>query len=286
MRRYLILVALVAMIVMVAAAPAAAQGSTSVTLTYELGDWGPYYLISIELTEGVPLRATFQCALESEEEDTLGSIDPYLELYAPGVTPDFSSYEVWADDEGSQDCAGYHDAILDYVPAVSGTYTLLAQDISDPFDDGSENNGGVGYLNLTGIVGGSVLPFPDGRINQEQWATAAVYCVVNGNIDVYAISAAGLGTLVIRENWAALEALGIPAENELRAESEDGSIRLYRLSSGEWQINAPADGNANGYVYRWRECTPGGGGSIGNVGVSGPFTYEEEGEGEPEPEPT
>lgn len=276
MKRTLLFVALLAMLLIVAAAPAAAAGGFSTTLSFPAD--GAYFLVSVDLTAGVPFRAHLQCAVESDDEDTPGSIDPYLELYAPGADPFLDSSLAWADDEGDQDCAGYHDAILEFTPADTDTYTLWVEDIS--------YNGGSGFLSLDGINNASTLPFPDGRVNQEQWATAAVYCVVNGNIDIYAISAAGLGTLIIREDWAALEALGIPAQNELRAQSEDGSIRLYRLSSGEWQINAPANGLFDGYVYRWRECTPGVGGT--NVPVSGPFVdececSEEEPPGEPFP---
>ncbi len=271
MRRLLILVGLLAMMIMVVAAPAAAAGGFSTTLSYPAE--AAYYSVAVDLIAGVPFRAHLQCALESTSWDTPGSIDPYLELYAPGDEPLIDSWIVAADDNGDQDCAGWYDAIIEYTPGVSGTYTLVAFKYA--------GNSGLGYLSLSGINNAISLPFPDGRINQEQWATAAVFCVVNGNIDIYAINASGVGSLVIREDWAALEALGIPAQNELRAQSEDGSIRLYRLSSGEWQINAPADGNENGYVYRWRECTPGG--SSLSVGISGPFVYEEEGGGEEPP---
>jgi hypothetical protein len=100
------------------------------------------------------------------------------------------------------------------------------------------------------------LPFPDERVNQEQWATAAIYCDDNGYLDIYTLDEDGAGTLVIREVYKELQALGIPEVNTLRAQSADGSVRLYRLSSGEWQLNAPADGLVDGYVFRWTQCMP------------------------------
>jgi hypothetical protein len=252
-KRSLTLILLIIVLLMAASLPAQAAGF-STTLSFPEGV-SSYYTLTITLTAGVPFRAQLDCALESDDYDSPGSIDPYLELYdADGI------YITYADDEGDQDCAGYNNAILEYTPTMSGIYRLEAWDISE--------NGGDGILTLSGISGAG-LAFPDGRVNQEQWATAAIFCVVNGNLDVYAIDAAGVGTLVIREDWKALEALGIPEVNTLRAQSEDGNIRVYRLSSGEWQLNAPADGLFDGYVFRWTECTPGGSGG-GQVSITGP----------------
>ena len=39
----------------------------------------------------------------------------------------------------------------------------------------------------------------------------------------------------------------IPEENLLIAQSEDGTVALYKLTTGEYQVNAGPD--ADGYVY-------------------------------------
>lgn len=274
MKRTVLIAALLVLLVMVVVAPAQAA-TTSLTFSFAPEEY-TYYLVYVDLTAGVPFLANFVCVLQSEYYGTPGSIDPYLELYAPGTNPLEDEYVAWADDEGELDCAGAYDAILEYTPELSGTFTLLVQDIS--------SGGGDGILTLDGVTLPTTLPFPDGRVNQQQWATAAVFCNVNGNLDIYAIDSAGVGRLVIRENWLALQALGVPEVNTLRAQSEDGSVRLYRLSSGEWQVNAPADSLLDGYVFRWTQCVPGG--FNAPLPFSGPFDdciCEGEGEGEEMP---
>ena len=98
--------------------------------------------------------------------------------------------------------------------------------------------------------------YNDGRENAlcwEPWATAAVYCTDAG-IDVYAIDADGHGTLVIRATPDDVQRVGIGEEPRLIASSPDDMIRLYRLDTGEFQVNSPMDGDLNGYVFIWDGC--------------------------------
>jgi hypothetical protein len=116
----------------------------------------------------------------------------------------------------------------------------------------------------TGGGGSVVVPAcsnSDGRLNsicEEPYQTAAVYCRADGSIDVYGITD-GVGWLAVRTTQSEIDAVGIPAQNEMIERSDDGTIRLYRLSTGEFQVNAPRwdniQGNLpDGYVFRFSEC--------------------------------
>lgn len=107
----------------------------------------------------------------------------------------------------------------------------------------------------------------DGRMNSicgEPWQTASVYCNLDGAIDVYAINESGDGTLSFRVTASAIAALGIPSTDAsedamMLGESDDGEVRLYRLPSGEFQVNSPIFDQMrgylpNGYVYIWDGC--------------------------------
>jgi hypothetical protein len=85
----------------------------------------------------------------------------------------------------------------------------------------------------------------------EPWRTAAVYCQPDGSVDVYAIQS-GEGVFIFRATPAEINAIGVPAENT--PIMAGAGIVLYRLSSGEFQVNAPANGDPNGYVVTWPSC--------------------------------
>ncbi|MBE0690453.1 MAG: hypothetical protein IH587_10080, partial [Anaerolineae bacterium] len=73
---------------------------------------------------------------------------------------------------------------------------------------------------------------------------------------------------IIRELWADVYAMGDVEENTLIASSPDSTIRLYKLTSGELQVNAPMGGQDNSYVFRLTDCTQMGTG----LRIEGPFT--------------
>jgi hypothetical protein len=57
-----------------------------------------------------------------------------------------------------------------------------------------------------------------------------------------------------------IDAVGVPAQNSLIDHSDDGKIRLYRLSTGEFQVNAPCwdrlRGNLpDGYIVLFGGCS-------------------------------
>lgn len=85
----------------------------------------------------------------------------------------------------------------------------------------------------------------------EPWRTAAIYCLTDGSIQIFRI-VNGQGELAFTVSRSRIMEVGIPATNVLLDES--GNIRLYRLSSGNFQLNAPLGGDLNGYVKIWEGC--------------------------------
>lgn len=102
----------------------------------------------------------------------------------------------------------------------------------------------------------------DSRVNslcEEPYQTAAIYCLPNGGIDVYDVTT-GEGWLTVRVSSETIAEIGVPSTNTRLGQSEDGTIRLYRLASGEFQVNAPrwdnVQGNLpDGYIFIWDGCS-------------------------------
>jgi hypothetical protein len=95
---------------------------------------------------------------------------------------------------------------------------------------------------------------------EEPWQTAAVYCRADGSIDVYGITDS-VGWLAFRTTPAEIDALRVQDENTLIEQSNDGRIRLYRLKTGEFQVNSPIVDDVrgylpNGYVFKWEGGCP------------------------------
>ncbi|MEL6148969.1 MAG: hypothetical protein AAFV33_19820 [Chloroflexota bacterium] len=95
----------------------------------------------------------------------------------------------------------------------------------------------------------------DDRENVNDLAAgAAVYCTTAG-IDIYDLDISGNGTFAFRATWAEVEAVPAdPAENTLI--DSDGVLALYRLTSGEMQLNAfTEDYPPREYVFIWDGCS-------------------------------
>lgn len=99
----------------------------------------------------------------------------------------------------------------------------------------------------------SCLTINDGRVNHlDKAAEAAIYCTNNG-IEVYDLDWSGNGTFLFRTTFAELDQVPtVPAENTL-IEGAPG-FGLYRLTSGELQLNGPADWQGKPYVFIWNGC--------------------------------
>jgi len=126
----------------------------------------------------------------------------------------------------------------------------------------------VGQLTVTfdcttGVIvsgGGATAPllFADGRVNQQQWASASAYCRTD-SIEVWAIGADGRGQLAFTVAREDVEAVGTtPEVNTLLGEAEGprGTISLWRLTSGEFQLMSPGEGGDSTklYVFIWSGC--------------------------------
>lgn len=111
-------------------------------------------------------------------------------------------------------------------------------------------------LPLTGILGPS-----DGRRNPvvvEPGQAAAVYCLSDGSVDVFRIID-GKGVHAFTATPEEIAAVGSdPAENTIIDAGLE--VRLYRLTSGEYQVNAPVLDqftgvqDPNGYHFIWPGC--------------------------------
>jgi hypothetical protein len=92
----------------------------------------------------------------------------------------------------------------------------------------------------------------DGRVKPDAGAPVAVYCHDYG-IDVYRINPDSTGTLVFSATNAEIKRVGdSPARNTLIDSA--GNIRLYQLTTGEFQVNAGPDAEGKEYVLTWEEC--------------------------------
>ncbi len=94
----------------------------------------------------------------------------------------------------------------------------------------------------------------DGRINTDAGAPAIIY---PGSLRIYAYDPVDcVSTLVLTISNETIEALGIPAANTVLGSAinpfTDQSIVIYRLSSGEFQMNT-SYANGKSYIFTWNE---------------------------------
>jgi hypothetical protein len=89
----------------------------------------------------------------------------------------------------------------------------------------------------------NVLNMNDERINPAKGdITAVIYLMAEGGIQVYAVDSNGSGLLVISVTDSELASYpDNPDSNTRIANSDDGKITLYKLTSGEYQVNAGPD---------------------------------------------
>lgn len=102
----------------------------------------------------------------------------------------------------------------------------------------------------------------DGRVNwMDNAQTAAVYCEADGSITLLAISQeTGRALYALRAPIREIVRVGIPKDDPVLIKQDSrADIRLYRLSSGEFQVVAPytdaVNGTSpNGYNFIWSGC--------------------------------
>ncbi|GAB4574800.1 MAG: hypothetical protein Kow0077_23140 [Anaerolineae bacterium] len=86
----------------------------------------------------------------------------------------------------------------------------------------------------------------DGRLNCDEAAPVVLYCGLTG-VDIYDPD----GDLILVVPYEDLD-IGIPAVNTKVGGTADGSITVYRLTSGEIQVNV-INGNEL-WTARWMDC--------------------------------
>jgi hypothetical protein len=133
---------------------------------------------------------------------------------------------------------------------TAGNYVLVITSFSNGATgafSGTMEGPGIGVA-LVDKFGG----FTDGRINRfEPYAQAAIYTAAYGDgtgLHIYGLDdATGVGTLALEVTPAMIAAVpALPAANSLIAATPDGRIALYRLTTGEFQVNTGP--NVEGYM--------------------------------------
>jgi hypothetical protein len=103
-------------------------------------------------------------------------------------------------------------------------------------------------------------PFLDGRINQHQEASAAVYCGSSGAITIFSIDARGRGEFLFTTTPRELGRF--PANPDVNTVLEQvtgprGPIQLWRLNGGMLQVVSPgqAGDNEKNYDFIFSGCS-------------------------------
>lgn len=145
--------------------------------------------------------------------------------------------------------AGQTGPILDFstAGAVSGSIIISFSQVQaagtpvamllDVALNGSSATGGAG-VDASGTVGDCTLGdvFGSGRVNRDVMAPAAIYCK-GSSIEVWAVDTHGTGHLAFTATSLEINTVGVPRANTLI--DAGYGIGLYRLTSGEYQVNAP-----------------------------------------------
>ena len=140
-----------------------------------------------------------------------------------------------------------------FVVPMTGFYAIRVTSMHYATHSSFTENDSGGYV--LKVYGASLPPSgfapTDGRVNADPTPPVVMYCTAEG-IDVYARNADDQYVFSVRALAADYEALGTPAANTLLASSADGNVRVYLLSSGEFQVNAYT--SSEEYVAIWSGC--------------------------------
>ncbi len=151
-----------------------------------------------------------------------------------------------------------HTYRFDYTGGASGSITIIGI-LTIVNGTGSSLNYTIWDLNGS-CAGGAAVTFfnpGDGRLNVDPVAPAVVYPATAG-FPIYAVGPDSKGTLSLAVTCADIAKISSnPAVNMLIKQTADGRIRLYRLTTGEFQINVRQSSGLD-YVYTWQgsQCSP------------------------------
>lgn len=98
-----------------------------------------------------------------------------------------------------------------------------------------------------------VVP-PDNRVNSaDADPAAAVYCQSDG-VAIWDVDTLSRGEFLFLVPFNKIAA--IPSHPDVNTLIEEhGGFRLYRLTSGELQLNSPPDWQGKEYVFTWSGCS-------------------------------
>jgi LysM repeat protein len=182
----------------------------------------------VALAAGSSVTATAVCSD--------GQVDPVLTVFDPNNTV----IAINDDDTSFTYCPGsrYYSARVSFTAGIGGNYR---------FNVRNSLLGRTG--NFTLVVDRTVQTSPtiqstpqqfdpgDDRLNPDPVAPVAIYCR-NAGIQVLAIDSNGQGHLAFFADFNEIARVGVPSVNTL-IDSGLG-FGLYRLTSGEFQLNGPA----------------------------------------------
>jgi hypothetical protein len=157
-----------------------------------------------------------------------------------------------SDDAGG---TGNLPQIVEYLDA-DVTYVLVSTTF-DPLNTGSYSVDISGPGEVTLGRSSSPTTFTDGRINSsvilDGGAPVVLYCREDGGVDVWFVSISSeRGVFLFRVTAQRIEDIGVPTEENTLLRFV-GSVAVYRLTTGEFQVNAPNfDGTP--YVMIWNGC--------------------------------
>lgn len=141
--------------------------------------------------------------------------------------------------------------VTPFGPVSGGSWVdwIIANSVVVDTATASEPEGGWPQCGVLSPVG---LPFnpQDGRLNPDAGATAAFYAPPDGSLQVYGVDAQSHGYPAIYVSPEEVAALPAAPEANLKiAESDDGKIALYKLTTGEYQLNVGPDFEGKVFVY-------------------------------------
>jgi len=241
----------IALVIILALSLVTAHAGTS-TISGTVPATGPTYdAQAISGTSCIPGSFPAIYAVNSFQVDTAGTYTFTLLSYS-GSNHYSYIYVGFDPDNPANGCLGVVSAGLIGTPAsVSLGSNTIYYLVSDN-DNSGESTFSVEVSGPGNVFYGGQPVFTDGRLNNsDQWATFAVYCDAS-NIETYAIDSTGMGHLAFTTTPEEVDKLGVPAANRVL---EDGmGIRLFRLSSGEFQVVGAADAEGKVYNVRFGGC--------------------------------
>jgi len=213
---------------------------------------GPQYdLYTLHLAEGDRVKATLIC-----DEIAPGDrpLDPVLSVFFPGsdssdtINADRYNDDGFGLDDSADgvDCNAFDSSRIRFTVPADGDYTFRA----DGF--GSSTGPYTLRIDVNGVGGEQWFEPGDDRINRQAYATASIYCDAdNSRVLVLGISPTVIGNELLSVPYAELPAA--PTDSNVLI-AQNGNVSLYRLTTGEYQVNSGPDAEGKTYVVVWNGC--------------------------------